>query len=103
MKANDYIRIYRRERLAGTLDDLDILINLSRLVWSEAKTIIEKRKCRTDAAVLSVFKELDLKWKAICNRVPLSDEELRKYTYAIFRKRVAITLPAVATGLGWKL
>lgn len=85
MKADDYVKL-AREMLAnpplqstiwkdtppdedGPADEQDIVVDILRRLLGEVKPIAEARKANTDAAILSIMKELRERWFAICDRM----------------------------------
>jgi hypothetical protein len=50
-------------------DDLDLISFLGQKVLSEYHVIADARKAQTPEALGAIVRELDQKWRAICNRV----------------------------------
>lgn len=68
MKAKEYFEKYDeliiKDQIAGSIESAEkLLIELS----VEAKNICEVRHVKRDAAVVSVLKETNQKWNAICS------------------------------------
>ncbi len=85
MKADEYVKI-ARELLAnpplrstiwsgmppeeeGVADEEDIVFDILRRLLSEVKLLADARKANTDEAIVSIMKELRLRWYAICDRM----------------------------------
>ena len=68
----------------------DVLTDVLYDMIKETKGIVDVRKCESDAAFHSVFREMDQKWQAVCNR--------GKFTWLdrdMYQKAVAVSLPNV--------
>jgi len=68
MKAKEYFEKYDeliiKDQIAGSIESAKkLLIELT----DEAKNICESRHVKRDAAVVSVLKEINQKWNAICS------------------------------------
>ena len=68
MKAKEYFEKYDeliiKDQIAGSIESAKkLLIELS----DEVKDICEARHVKRDAAVVSVLKEINQKWNAICS------------------------------------
>lgn len=69
MTAKEYFKKYE-QRIMSTTDDADYTKAASEIMLDmikESKEILDLRHIKTDAGLISVIKELNQKWNAICN------------------------------------
>ena len=98
MKAKEYIELFKESREEN---EMKAISSLAHRVLKEAPSIIQKRNCRSDSAVIAVIQELDLKWRAIVKRLPLENERNREIYFRFLRWLVAGTMPRLARNCGW--
>jgi hypothetical protein len=69
MKAKDYVE-RMRQLLMEHEDDREAIAIVFRELILEFKTLAEVRHVQTDDAAIAIIKELDRKWRKICEMVP---------------------------------
>ncbi len=74
MKADDYIEQYRKFRAEGDTP-AQACGGLAIMLLQEVPEICRARKAKSTEAALSIWKEVDQKWKAIYRRLPDEDRK----------------------------
>ena len=73
MKAKEYAAMLNSDPTVETID------KVLKLFVHEAKDLIERRHCQTDAAGRAVLDELDQKWSALARLTGLSEDGFALY------------------------
>jgi hypothetical protein len=72
MKAKDYAKLY--EKVNAEKGEEEAIYQISNAFLNEIEFLIKSRNCQSDMAVMSVFKELDKKWKVLSIMVSINPE-----------------------------